>query len=77
MIKNSWAVLKETVLSFIEDEALTRGAAMALYAVTSLARLSAFQAARHRVSTNRFSKCAGISTGARLIPGHGKILRRP
>jgi membrane protein len=37
MIKNGWAVLKETVLSFIEDEALTRGAAMAFYTVTSLA----------------------------------------
>jgi hypothetical protein len=27
-----------------------------------LARLSAFQAARHRVSTNRFNKVTGIST---------------
>jgi membrane protein len=37
MIKNGWAMLKETVLSFIEDEALSRGAAMAFYAVTALA----------------------------------------
>src|SRR5262245_550565 len=29
--------LKETVLGFIEDEALSRGAAIAFYAVTSLA----------------------------------------
>jgi membrane protein len=36
LIKSTWDVLKETVLSFIEDEALTRGAAMAFYAVTSL-----------------------------------------
>jgi membrane protein len=36
LIKHVWIVLKETILSFIEDEALTRGAAMAFYAVTSL-----------------------------------------
>jgi membrane protein len=36
LIKNVWIVLKETIFSFIEDEALTRGAAMAFYAVTSL-----------------------------------------
>ena len=47
------------------------------YVKVFLARLSAFQAARHRVSTNRFSKCAGISTGSDLRSGHGKILRRP
>jgi membrane protein len=33
----SWALLKEAVLAFIEDEALSRGAAMAFYAVTALA----------------------------------------
>jgi membrane protein len=32
-----WKLLKDTILSFIEDEALTRGAAIAFYAVTSLA----------------------------------------
>ena len=37
MIKSGWAVLKETILSFVEDEALTRGAAMSFYAITSLA----------------------------------------
>ena len=37
MVSNVWTVLKETVLTFMEDEALTRGAAMAFYAVTSLA----------------------------------------
>ena len=37
MLSNVWTVLKETVLAFMEDEALTRGAAMAFYAVTSLA----------------------------------------
>jgi membrane protein len=32
-----WKLLKDTVLSFIEDEALSRGAAIAFYTVTSLA----------------------------------------
>jgi membrane protein len=32
-----WKLLKATVLSFIEDEALSRGAAIAFYTVTSLA----------------------------------------
>lgn len=32
-----WELLKQTVLSFIEDEALSRGAAIAFYTVTSLA----------------------------------------
>jgi membrane protein len=36
LLKNIWRLLEETVSSFIEDEALTRGAAMAFYAVTSL-----------------------------------------
>ncbi len=37
MLKHIWTLLKETVLSFIEDDALSRGASMAFYAVTSLA----------------------------------------
>ncbi|HEY3835097.1 MAG TPA: YhjD/YihY/BrkB family envelope integrity protein, partial [Bryobacteraceae bacterium] len=37
MLKNAWVVLRDTVVSFIEDEALSRGAAMAFYAVTALA----------------------------------------
>src|SRR3954465_9608793 len=32
-----WKLLKATVLSFIEDEALSRGAAIAFYTVTSIA----------------------------------------
>ena len=32
-----WWLLKETVLAFLEDEVLSRGAAIAFYAVTSLA----------------------------------------
>jgi membrane protein len=32
-----WKLLKDTVLSFFEDEALSRGAAIAFYTVTSLA----------------------------------------
>jgi membrane protein len=33
----AWSILKAAVLSFINDEALSRGAAMAFFAVTSLA----------------------------------------
>src|SRR5882724_381975 len=36
MLGNAWTLLRETVVSFIEDEALSRGAAIAFYAVTSL-----------------------------------------
>jgi membrane protein len=37
MISSSWAILKGTVFAFMADEALSRGAAMAFYAVTSVA----------------------------------------
>jgi membrane protein len=37
MLAESWAMLKTTVLSFIEDDALSRGAAIAFYTVTSIA----------------------------------------
>jgi len=37
MISATWKMLKDTVLSFIEDEALTRGAAIAFYTATSIA----------------------------------------
>jgi membrane protein len=36
-MRGTWAFLKETVFAFIEDDALSRGAAMAFYAVTALA----------------------------------------
>jgi hypothetical protein len=36
MISSSWTLLKEAVLSFMDDEALSRGAAIAFFAVTSL-----------------------------------------
>jgi membrane protein len=32
-----WILLKTTVLSFIEDDALSKGAAIAFYTVTSIA----------------------------------------
>jgi membrane protein len=35
--KAIWRLLKDTVLAFIEDEALSRGAAIAFYTVTSIA----------------------------------------
>ena len=37
MFSGLWRMLKETILAFIEDEALSRGAAIAFYTVTSIA----------------------------------------
>ena len=37
MPANAWVLAKESVTSFIEDEALSRGAAIAFYTVTSIA----------------------------------------
>jgi membrane protein len=37
MLTATWKVLKQTVLAFINDEALSRGAAIAFYTVTSIA----------------------------------------
>src|SRR6185436_10623353 len=37
MLSATWKLLKDTVLAFINDEALSRGAAIAFYTVTSLA----------------------------------------
>ena len=37
MFSRPWKMLKETVLAFINDEALSRGAAIAFYTVTSIA----------------------------------------
>ena len=37
LVSETWILMKETVLSFIDDEALTRGAAIAFYTATSLA----------------------------------------
>src|SRR6478736_5215719 len=37
MFSEAWRMLKETVFAFIDDEALTRGAAIAFYTVTSVA----------------------------------------
>jgi membrane protein len=36
VLKTTWSFLKETIVSFIEDEALSRGAAIAFYSATSL-----------------------------------------
>jgi membrane protein len=37
VLSETWKLLKDTVLSFIDDEALSRGAAIAFYTVTSIA----------------------------------------
>jgi membrane protein len=39
MFANAWRLLKETVTAFIDDEALSRGAAISFYTVTSIAPL--------------------------------------
>ena len=36
MLGRSWKLVRESVTSFINDEALSRGAAIAFYAVTSI-----------------------------------------
>src|SRR6201982_2032925 len=36
MLGHAWTLIRETVTAFIDDNALSRGAAMAFYAVTSL-----------------------------------------
>jgi len=37
MFSESWKMFKDTIISFIDDEALSRGAAIAFYTVTSMA----------------------------------------
>ena len=37
MLSSAWSLLKDSIAGFVEDEALSRGAAMAFYAVTSIA----------------------------------------
>ena len=39
MLEQSWTVLKTSVLNFIDDQALTRGAAISFYTVTSIGPL--------------------------------------
>src|SRR4051794_12478107 len=36
MIGTTWTLVKESVFAFMDDEALTRGAAIAFYTVTSI-----------------------------------------
>jgi uncharacterized BrkB/YihY/UPF0761 family membrane protein len=36
-LSEAWTLLKDTILSFIDDEALSRGAAIAFYTITSIA----------------------------------------
>ena len=36
MLGNIWRLAKESIFAFIDDEALTRGAAIAFYTVTSI-----------------------------------------
>src|SRR4051794_29350679 len=36
MLRKAWELIKESLTSFVNDEALTRGAAIAFYTVTSI-----------------------------------------
>ena len=37
ILSETWTLLKDTALSYVDDEALSRGAAIAFYTVTSIA----------------------------------------
>jgi membrane protein len=39
VLSDGWQLLKDTVVSFIDDDALSRGAAIAFYTTTSMAPL--------------------------------------
>jgi membrane protein len=39
VLSEGWQLLKDTVVSFVDDDALSRGAAIAFYTVTSIAPL--------------------------------------
>jgi membrane protein len=72
MISVTWKMLKDTVLSFIEDEALTRGAAIAFYTATSIAPILLIviaiaglvfgQEAAQNAITSQFSDLMGHQT---------------
>ena len=76
LLSDSWQLAKQTVLSFIEDDALTRGAAVAFYTATSLAPVLLIviavaglvfgrEAAQHAI-TAQLGGLMGQQTGALL-----------
>ena len=72
MISATWRTLKDVVLSFIDDEALTRGAAIAFYTATSIAPILLIviaiaglvfgQEAAQNAITSQFSDLMGHQT---------------
>jgi Virulence factor BrkB/ABC transporter substrate binding protein len=72
MISATWRTIKDVVLSFIEDEALTRGAAIAFYTATSIAPILLIviaiaglvfgQEAAQNAITSQFSDLMGHQT---------------
>ena len=70
MISATWRTLKDVVLSFIGDEALTRGAAIAIYTATSIAPVLLIviaglvfgQEAAQNAITSQFSDLMGRQT---------------
>jgi membrane protein len=70
LLKNTWGLLKETVSSFIEDEALTRGAAMAFYAVTSLGPILLIVVAIAGLFFGRDAAQNGLTGEFQALMGH-------
>jgi membrane protein len=67
MISVAWKLLKDTVLSFIDDEALSRGAAIAFYTVTSIApvlliviAIAGLVFGRDAAQNARTAQCSGL-----------------
>ena len=56
-------MLKETVLAFIEDEALSRGAAIAFYTVTSIAPDLLSRAKTWDFLADRYSRHPALGIG--------------
>jgi membrane protein len=86
MISATWKTIKDVVLSFISDEALTRGAAIAFYTATSIAPVLLIviaiaglvfgQEAAQNAITSQFSDLMGHQTAEVLqsASGHAKIV---
>jgi hypothetical protein len=57
MFSAPWKMLKDTVLAFINDEALTRGAAIAFYTVTSIGPVLLIVIAIAGLAANSRTRC--------------------
>ena len=86
MILSLWKMLKDTVLSFVDDEVLSRGAAIAFYTVTSIAPVLLIviaiaglvfgrDAAQNAIS-GQFSGLMGRQTAVRFAIRHCECRRQ-